>query len=390
MRVLFVDDEKRVLDGLRRSLRPLRTSWDMSFLTSGVEVLDTMASEPVDVLVSDMRMPGMDGVELLTTVRAQHPGVVRIVLSGQTDREATMKLAGIAHQFLAKPCDPEELQGVVARATALRMRLSAESLAKLVAGLESLPSMPALYAELMQVMEAPEASITDVAAVVCRDPGMTAKVLQLVNSSFFGLRRRITQPTEAVSLLGLDTVGALVMGHHLFSAFRSPSVGGLSIDALYRETMATAGAARTVAVAAKASKDMTSECYLAGVLHDCGRLVLAANLPSEYEAVLRQVDDGTPLQEAETRAFGASHEDVGAYLLGLWGLPDTIVETAANHHDPSRSPGAGFGSLTAVHVARAAVHDDASLLDDAFLRAAGVDGDVRGWIAAVRLVLDDG
>ncbi|MEO7650489.1 MAG: response regulator, partial [Bryobacteraceae bacterium] len=102
--LLFVDDEPKVLEGLKRSLRPMREDWNMSFVTSGAEALQTLEQAPFDVIVSDMRMPVMDGAQLLNEVRQRFPQVVRIVLSGQSDKELIYQSIAATHQYLDKPC----------------------------------------------------------------------------------------------------------------------------------------------------------------------------------------------------------------------------------------------------------------------------------------------
>ena len=386
-RVLFVDDEKRVLDGLRRSLRPLRKTWEMRFELEAGVALQQMNDWPPDIVVSDIRMPGMDGVQFLQEVRNRYPEAVRIVLSGQADRQATMRLTGVAHQYLAKPCDPGELQEVVARAGALREKLTARPLIELVSGLSDLPSMPTLYAELMRVIDQPDSTMEDIASVVSRDPGMTAKILQLVNSSFFGIRRKITKPSEAASLLGIDTISALVLGHQMFSAVPRGTVLGAAVDRLYEDTMAVAAAARAIARSLKRSSDFTNECYLAGVLHDCGRLVLAANRPTDYLQILKLAKEADrDLLEVELEVLGATHQDVGAYLVGLWGLSDSVVEAAAFHHSPSAASSRSLNPLAIVHIARASVGDDDEV-DAVYAAETSITSAIDEWLAVGHSVL---
>ena len=118
-RILFVDDQQQVLDSLRDALRPQRHEWEMLFATSGADALAELERAPCDVVVSDMRMPGMDGAALLGHVEHSHPAAIRIVLSGSTEREVVMRAAAVAHRLLAKPCDVEELVRVVTRSCAL-------------------------------------------------------------------------------------------------------------------------------------------------------------------------------------------------------------------------------------------------------------------------------
>ena len=221
----------------------------MSFAASGSEALEIMEREPFDMIVTDVRMPGMDGTELLSRVRELYPGVARIVLSGQSDRDLTLKAAISAHQYLSKPCDAESLKLTIARAVALKAAFTDPSLQALVSGAGTLPSIPSLYVELMNRLEDPDGCAQDVANVIAKDPAMTAKILQLSNSAFFGLRRRISDPRDAVLYLGLDTLKALALSVKVFSQFTVRPSSRFSIEELGKHTMLTGILARKIAIA---------------------------------------------------------------------------------------------------------------------------------------------
>src|SRR4051812_21162295 len=228
--VLFVDDEVKILEGLKRLLRSFRDQWNMQFVSSAEEALAYMAAHPGDTLVTDMRMPGMDGCQLLQATMSQWPHIVRIVLSGQSDREILLKAAGLAHQYLNKPCDPELLKSTIQRAHALREFSVNETLKRLVSKMTSIPSLPGNYQEIMVELNQPEPSLKVIGEIMTRDAAMTAKVLQLVNSAFFGLPRRVTDSTQAVTLLGLHTVNGLVLSACVFSQFDQQECEGFSVD----------------------------------------------------------------------------------------------------------------------------------------------------------------
>jgi HD-like signal output (HDOD) protein len=350
--LLFVDDEPKVLDGLKRSLRPMREEWNMSFVASGAEALQALEQAPFDVIVSDMRMPVMDGAQLLNEVRQRFPQVVRIVLSGHSDIELVYQSIAATHQYLDKPCETELLKATVMRACALRDLLGSDSLRQLVTGMQQIPSQPTLYAEIRKEAESKTASIKAIGAIISKDMGMTAKILQLVNSAYFGLRGPVSTAEQAVSLLGLDTVQSLVLTVHVFSKFSSTHGPGFNIDRLWEASTETGALARAIAKVEQVPALMIEQAYTAGLLHDVGRLVFAANVLERYEATLKESrDKGLPVWELERLEFGASHADVGAYLLGLWGLGDPIVEAVAFHHCPSDCVVNSFSPLTAVHVA---------------------------------------
>jgi len=351
-RILFTDDEPMVLLGLKRMLRSQRDEWEMAFAGSGAEALALLEKGHFEVVVSDMRMPGMDGAEFLTTVMRRYPDVVRIILSGSSEWELIMKSVGPAHQYLNKPCNADELKATIAQACALRTLLADHNLRTLVSRMETLPSLPSLYQRILKALRSPDASCSVVGEIVSQDPAMAAKVLQLVNSAFFGLARPVTKPSQAVSLLGLDTVKSLVLSLNMFAEFDQRRVTELSLDSLWTHCLAVGSLAKRIAHLETDNAKLRDDALLAGLLHDIGKLVLVANLPDAYAEVHRRATAGNvdPL-EAERQEFGATHGEVGAYLLGLWALPDPIVEAVAFHHQPSRCLSHGFTPLTAVHAA---------------------------------------
>ena len=350
--LLFVDDVSKLLEGLQRSLRPMRHEWNMTFVTSGAEALKTLEQAAFDVIISDMRMPGMDGAQLLTEVQQRHPQIIRIVLSGQSEQEMIYQSIGATHQYLSKPCESEVLKAAVLRACALRDLLGNDSLRRLVTGMKQIPSQPTLYDQVRREAESKTSSLKAIGALISKDLGMTAKILQLVNSAYFGFYGRVATAEQAVNLLGVDTVQALILTVHVFSHFASTQGSQFNIGRLWEASTQTGAIARAIAKAEQAPALMIDEAYTAGLLHDVGMLVLAANILTRYDAILKTAhDQGIPVWEVERQELGATHADVGAYLLGLWGLGDQIVEAVAFHHHPSDCAGKTFSPLTAVHVA---------------------------------------
>lgn len=351
-RVLFVDDQPEILAGLHRMLHSLRNEWHMEFAESGEKALTLMAESPFDVVVSDMRMPGMDGTQLLTETMTRYPGTVRIILSGQADQVSVMKAITPAHQYLSKPCDTETLKATVARACALRDTLSQQSLICLVSKVTTLPSLPHIYTKLLEELQSEGASVQGVAELIAQDIGMTAKLMQMVNSSFFGIPRRVESPTHAAAMLGLNVLKPLVLSAGIFSQFHADGLHGYSVESLMEHSLAVSHLAQQFAKSHSDNKELAEDALLAGLLHDVGQLLLAANMPEQFGTALTLArDNKISLCDAELKFFGATHADVGAYLLGLWGLADPIIEAVAFHHQPSKCAADSFTPLTAVHVA---------------------------------------
>jgi HD-like signal output (HDOD) protein len=356
--ILFVDDEARVLQGLERQLHGMRHEWTMAFADSGPAGLDLMDKTPMDVVVTDMIMPGMDGAQLLSEVSQRHPQCVRIVLSGHADQEGMLRLAGLTHQFLSKPCDSGELRHAINRAFALRELLSSQQLRTLVTRTKTLPVMPALYRQLTEELAKEELSVDRVSEIISKDIGLTTKIFQLVNSAFFGLPRPVNDAREAVIYIGLATIRALVLSLKVFSQFEEKKVDGFSIEALENHCWTTGVLARKLAVLERCDREMQDQCFLAGLVHDVGQLVLASGMPEEYGRVLSEARGlNKSLWETEREHLGATHAAVGGYLIDLWGLSNPVVEAVSLHHCPSPGVARNFSPLLAVHVANALTHD---------------------------------
>jgi len=267
-----------------------------------------------------------------------------------------MKALGVSHQFLSKPCDAEILQGTIARAFTLRDLAGNPAVKTLVARINKLPTLPATYQRLVECLKSPNASMEDVAKIISMDPSMTARLLKVVNSAYFGLAKPVADVARAGALLGLDRIMALVLGQGIFSGGDAPQVPGFSLEALWSHSIATATAAHRIAIDEKLDKDQVATAFLAGMLHDIGKLVLAMGVPNEYARVLEMAKGRHGSErELETLELQAAHTDVGAYLVGLWGLPNTIAEAIAFHEDPAQSTGE-FGLPGIVHVADRIAH----------------------------------
>jgi len=349
-RILFVDDEPMVLQGIERSLRSARKEWQMEFANGGPQALQMMEGSAFDVVITDMRMPGMDGAQLLELVKTRFPRTLRMVLSGQSDRETILRSVGPTHQYLSKPCDVEELRQKLTRAFALRDLLENPRLKEIVGRIDTVPSLPSLYVAITEALRDPDTSIKKVGDIVARDMGMSTKMLQLVNSAFFGLPCQVSSPHQAAALVGIDNIKALVLSMHVFAEFKGAPES--DITSLWDHSFATAAFARAIARAQSASRAIEEDAFTAGLLHDIGRLVLASACGAEYQVVLRQIAQRqVGISVVEQEAFGCTHSAVGAYLLGLWGLPHSVVESVAWHHEPAQVHPSSFSPLIAVHAA---------------------------------------
>ncbi len=376
-RLLFVDDDPMVLDGLRRALHNMCQTWEMQFVGSAAAALTALEKEPYDAVISDMRMPIMDGAQLLEQVKQRYPDVVRMILSGQSSREAIFRSIAPAHQFLSKPCDPQELSARLDRAFAMRDLLANQSLTTMISRMRSLPSLPILYEEITAAMRLESPSLEQIARIISKDVGMAAKILQLANSAFVGASGRVSSLVQALSFIGTETVRTLVLSVNVFSQFDGNTQLRASLPALWDHSVAVSSLAQRIAHCEGCAKDLVEQSFTAGLLHDIGKVVLLAEMPREYHEIFEVPTENKNL---ERESLGCTHAEVGAYLISIWGLPLALVQAVAFHHHPSDSAETKFSSLTAVHVANAIVnateenrpnHDpelDTSYLDNLGLR----------------------
>lgn len=364
--VYFVDDEQSVLDGLRRMLRDLRSEWHMSFYTSAESALAAMCDAPPDVIVSDMRMPGMDGAKLLESVEARCPSTIRFVLSGHAEIEQLSRAMRSAHQILTKPCSAERLRAALASAGALSRTLNDRQLATAIGGLGALPSIPGVLCELTELLERPEVDQRVVSKAVAKDPALSVRILQVANSGFFGAKTRIENIDQAVVMIGGRMLRNLVIHVKIVESFpiASPS---FSLEGFGQRVVAIASMARAIAPECVSSDDLRA----LAMNSEIGQLVLASRLGGRYEAVLGEAAGSCePVADIERRVLGVTHAEVGAYLLALWGQPPENVDRVRLHHKPSACVGEK-SLLGALHIAECLV--DAHGSDAKFKAALDAD-----------------
>lgn len=386
--VLFVDDEPLLLQGLKRMLWSLRDEWEMFFVEDGQSALNILEQYPIEVIISDMLMPGMDGAELMVQVWKRFPHVIRIMLSGDSDQQRILRSVVPTHQFLLKPCDAETLKHTVDRAYQLQKLLKNDDIAKIVNGIVKLPSVPTLYTRLLQEIQSDNPSMETISEIIAQDLTMSARILQLVNSAFFNLPNHIKNPRQAVNLLGLNNIQALVLYVNLFSGDENiKGVNGFSLKEIWNHSLKVANLARKILSLEPHTKEQAGDAFFIGLLHDLGLLILA-QVP-QYHSIVLSSKKGFESKEQITQEYellGTSHAEVGAYLLGIWGLPDHFVETVAFHHHPSLLEGGPNMALTALHVAESLIGSDcdssegSERLDNDYLAATALQAKLPEWL----------
>ncbi len=332
IKILFVDNDQKTTQKSKKMLNAMCPDWKIENTASGEEALDFMSKSPFDVIVSDIRIQGMDGIDLLETVSKRYPETVRIIHSEFSDLRSTM----IVHQFLLKPCCAETMKNTIVRTCKLQDLLRDETLRKVVTGIKNLPSLPSLYNLIVEEMQSPDGSLKKVGHLISQDVSMSAKILQLVNSAFFALPQKITDPQQASVFVGIETLKSLVLSIHVFSSLtKDAELCGFSPIKMWRHSLRTGRLAGDIARAEEADRQVVEEAMIAGMLHDIGKLILL-KIPQKYKEVMDLIEKtGCTDAEAEFSVMEASHSELGAYLLGLWGLPGNVVESVAFHHNPS-------------------------------------------------------
>lgn len=332
--ILFVDDDINVLNGLRAVLRRRIRGCTLLFAPGPLEALEMLDHQPVDLVVSDIQMPTIDGVELLEAIRLRHPETLRYVLSGEANLTNLTESVPVAHRWLSKPCDSDELAGSLSRALVhRRIDLADDPEARrALAASDPLPSPPNLYASLRSLLADDDAPIDDVAALVAKDPAVTAKLFQWANSASLG-RTPVRDVKSAIGRVGLETVARLALS---VEVVRMLSVGeripGFDPDQFTAHCTAMSELAGRLA-----HPDEAVDAALAALLSTVGLLLEVSQMPERLEAAYRQaVEEDRTLVEVERERHGVGHPDLGVHLLSVWGLPADLVPLVGLAYEPPR------------------------------------------------------
>ena len=327
-RILFVDDDPQLLSGLSKALRRHRDRWTMVFAGSGAQALDEVHRDGFDVVVSDMRMPGMDGAALLGHIRAHDPSTIRMILSGFADRTSISRARPVAHQFFEKPCDLGELTRAIDRACELRALFRGDGVRRLIAQLGALPSTPAIYEELTALVGRPEVAGVAMADAIVRDAALHARVRQVLDAGLAGPVESKAAIADAVAQVGGELVAALVLAAHALELAGDRAQPGRPLGGLVAHSLAVACAARALAPPAYAD-----DAFIAGLVHDVGHIVISTGLAELDDAIAARVAEGASRVALEREQLGATHAELGAYMLGRWGFALPIIDAVARHHD---------------------------------------------------------
>ncbi len=385
--IVFVDDQNNILQGFRRSLRSLENEWDIHYSIGGKETLRLMETTPIDIIVSDTNMPGMRGTELLKEVQNLYPQTTRLVLSGGGSRSDDISiLLRTSHQFFSKPFDIEKLKSTVDRLLMLRERVSDEKLIKLVSGISKLPCAPHIYAAFKKEREGSSADLDKMGTYIAQDPGLTAKMLQSLNSTYFGVNKAGVHPFKAAQSMGPGTINYLFDEDTHFHTIEPNHPNYAFLSKIYEQSLHAALLLEALAEAEKLSDPLKNIAYTTGMLGNVGTIILAYSLPEAYAKLTPEFKSPTQQAQLEKKTFGGTHEVIGAYFLGLWGFPETACTAVSYAQTPDKSPEQRKGAdlTTLLHVAQALVQADdletqKSFLNMSYLESRGLVDKLQQW-----------
>ena len=387
-KILLVGPEQPLWAEFRLFCETSESGWHLEFVRTGLECLAILSRQNFDVVVADVQLLDMNGADLLDDLMRQHPGIARIVISDVAEPQRTVCCVGRPHRHLLKQCGAQMLFEAVNQAATRESWMPDKALQNLVAQMRTIPSPPAIYFEVVGEIQSEHASVERIGELISQDPAITAKVLQLSNSVVFGLQLQVTRPAEAIAYLGMETTRALVLLAHTFSSFKKSRLKDFSFESLWHHSVFTGRFARQIVQLENSRPDQAEQAAASGLLHDLGKLLFAANLPVEFaKALWIAREEKCDLWQAERSVFGATHADLGACLLRIWGLPSAVVQSVALHHNPSQLQDQAFGPVTAVHAADVIAHEawpeapgiSAPAMDLEYLRQLGLEAHADLW-----------
>jgi putative nucleotidyltransferase with HDIG domain len=380
LNILFLHGDPQARRVLEDSLASKNSEWNMYFATDAKSALSRMEDLPIDVMVADFAVAKQDS--LVERVRESFPEIVRIALVDRL-RSGRSGLSNF-HQFLVVPFALKELDVAVDRSCRLRDLLRGEAMSLTVGAIGQLPSAPKVYFQLVEKLDLPDTSMEEIAEIIEDDVALSAKLLQLVNSALFRTSGEIATVSLAASYLGLTVIKNLVLSAEVFRFFESsPKSALFSIEELQKHSQLTA----KIAGELNLNKENRETAIVASLLHDVGKLVLAWKMPDRLIRLMAKAEEqGRPLYQVEEELSGITHAEIGAYLLGFWGLPISITEAVAYHHSPGKVPHDRFDALAAVYVANLLAHEHGGRTKDArvewnipLLEKMGVAGNLPLW-----------
>jgi putative nucleotidyltransferase with HDIG domain len=349
-RVLFVGGDESWLGEIQRDLGCLQSNWKTEHAADCGQAVEKWADGSFDTLILDGKIP--DGSKLFKALEKELAQSVCLVRCQTMDRSTSAQWKGTGATLIPEDTDAAALVSNIKRSACVQDWMGNEAIRKLVLQIRKLPAQPKLHTEVTNELKSENGSMDVVGKLISQEPVMSAKIMQVVNSAFFGLTREISDPGECVMVLGAERIKALILLAGVFSQYAGSKCPGFAPEPVWGHSIQVGAFARAIALAETKNARTAEAAFTAGLLHDIGKLILAGNLPEMYDTVQKlKVSKSITTREAEMEILGTSHAELGACLLATWGLPLPILEAIAWHHEPSRSDEKGFTLLAAVHAA---------------------------------------
>ena len=349
--VLIVDEDPALTRAFKRALR--EEPYALVLASDGNEALSFVDSVPLDLVITDIRMTGINGYEFLSEVKRRQPGMVRVVFSGYADRQSMVKVVaeGIAGAYLIKPCPMEVLKSHIRRFLDLGSRLNRyrETWGDRNPEIRDIPLQAGTYNRLMAMIRK-NGSMEELARFLGRDPALAGGILATANSAFYG--NRIGSIKEALLIMGLNTVRNIVITVELFTLFSGTKEEKEELLRLKKHAELS-GAVFNGLYAELAGKKVPDEISCCGLLHDIGAIVMLAKMPDQYHAARKRMESGglRDICRLEKEECGLDHQELGALVLDLFNMPYPVIECAMHHHDPVSAPESEHFICGLVHVA---------------------------------------
>ncbi|MFZ5967104.1 MAG: HDOD domain-containing protein [Bacillota bacterium] len=329
--ILFVDDERQILKSFKRLF--MESDYTIFLADGGEQALEILKNEQIDLLITDIMMPQMNGYELLQIVEKQYPRIIRIILSGYSKEKDILQALqqNLAKTYLFKPWDNESLVNFIHHIFRVEEMLQDHHIFDMIKEIDSLPTIVTLYNRLKKLISE-NASMDDIAHVIEEDQSISSNILRLANSAFYGLGTASVK--KAVTYLGLNNVSNIALGSSiLFHMEKRKSV--CHEKTLWKHASIT-NHLTSVFYEKLVGKKLPDVYVTAGLLHDIGKVILLERYfrekqPSSQDKP-KQITE-TFFEELENK-YQISHDSLGGCLLNWWGLPYPLVETALFHHTP--------------------------------------------------------
>lgn len=312
---IFIDDENQVLRSLKRALNLHCKQWELFYYSSPQQALAEIQAIQPWVIVTDKRMPEMDGSEFLQACKNTSPDSIRVMLTGDTSHEAALASIQAAHILLPKPFEIEDILEVLERSSCLRQFTLSDEIRNEIGRIQGLPALPESYQRLITYLDSTEIPETvKIAELISDDSAMFSQIIKMANSSFFGFSTPIYSAEDAVVRLGQDLIKKIVLCIGLYASPQVKSEHGL----LFAQAKVVAQKLVQLVELSNTAKVSLDRAYFTGLFHNIGALI-------------------------EVKPSGSLSEDeLGAFLLQLWGFESDLVNTVKYQSCPEENPEEGI------------------------------------------------